>query len=174
MGGTVAGEAPTAFEDFYREHWSSAIRLAAAITRSAAAGEDIAQEVFQKMYRSWGTADEPAVAQETPIETRGGEVRPVTSRERFAWWRRTLAGLLGGRDRTRRDTTRECAPDPTAGQSSAESGRWLAAEQTTPLATVPQGEAARVAHALAALPDGQREAVVLRYHHGYSVAATAA
>jgi RNA polymerase sigma factor (sigma-70 family) len=49
-----------AFEEFYRAQWHAAIRLATCVSGSAAAGEDIAQEVFQRMYRSWGTADEPA------------------------------------------------------------------------------------------------------------------
>jgi RNA polymerase sigma factor (sigma-70 family) len=48
------------FEDFYRDHWHGAKRLATCVAGSAAAGEDIAQEVFHKMYRSWGAADEPA------------------------------------------------------------------------------------------------------------------
>ncbi len=48
------------FEQFYRDQWHAAIRLATCVSGSAAAGEDIAQEVFQRMYRSWGTADEPA------------------------------------------------------------------------------------------------------------------
>jgi RNA polymerase sigma factor (sigma-70 family) len=49
-----------AFEAFYRDQWHAAIRLATCVSGSAAAGEDIAQEVFQRMYRTWGTADEPA------------------------------------------------------------------------------------------------------------------
>ena len=48
------------YESFYRDHFHAAIRLATCVAGSAAAGEDIAQEVFQRMYRSWGTADEPA------------------------------------------------------------------------------------------------------------------
>jgi RNA polymerase sigma factor (sigma-70 family) len=48
------------FEDFYRANWHGARRLATCVAGSAAAGEDIAQDVFHKMYRSWGVADEPA------------------------------------------------------------------------------------------------------------------
>jgi RNA polymerase sigma-70 factor (sigma-E family) len=48
------------FEDFYRERWHDAVRLARSLTRSTAAAEDIAQEVFGRMYLSWGRADEPA------------------------------------------------------------------------------------------------------------------
>lgn len=48
------------FEAFYRTHWHAAVRLASALTGSAAAGEDVAQDVFQRMYSSWGAASEPA------------------------------------------------------------------------------------------------------------------
>ncbi|MDZ4828441.1 MAG: SigE family RNA polymerase sigma factor [Actinomycetota bacterium] len=48
------------FEAFYRTHWHSAVRLANALTGSAAAAEDVAQDVFQRMYSTWGNADEPA------------------------------------------------------------------------------------------------------------------
>ena len=62
MTAAILAERPTlpAFGEFYREQWHAAIRLATCVSGSVAAGEDIAQEVFQRMYRSWGTADEPA------------------------------------------------------------------------------------------------------------------
>jgi RNA polymerase sigma factor (sigma-70 family) len=48
------------FESFYRSNWHGAVRLAHSLTGSAAAAEDVAQDVFQRMYASWGQADEPA------------------------------------------------------------------------------------------------------------------
>jgi RNA polymerase sigma factor (sigma-70 family) len=60
MTAVLAGEAGTSFEDFYRQQWPGAIRLATLTSGSAAAGEDIAQDVFQRMYLSWGTLLEPA------------------------------------------------------------------------------------------------------------------
>ncbi len=60
MTAVLAGEAGTSFEDFYRQQWPGAIRLATFTSGSAAAGEDIAQDVFQRMYLSWGTLLEPA------------------------------------------------------------------------------------------------------------------
>lgn len=48
------------FESFYRSNWAAAVRLAHALTGSAAAAEDLAQDVFQRMYASWGHAEEPA------------------------------------------------------------------------------------------------------------------
>jgi len=56
----MADRAVASFEDFYRDHWHGARRLAASVAGSAAAGEDIAQDVFDRMYRTWGKADEPA------------------------------------------------------------------------------------------------------------------
>ncbi len=47
------------FEAFYRSNWHAATRLAASVAGSAAAGEDIAQDVFQRMYCTWGAADQP-------------------------------------------------------------------------------------------------------------------
>jgi RNA polymerase sigma factor (sigma-70 family) len=60
MTAVLTGRAAPNFEDFYREHWSGAKRLATCVAGSAAAGEDIAQDVFDRMYRRWGVADEPA------------------------------------------------------------------------------------------------------------------
>lgn len=61
MGAMILAERELrSFEDFYRDNWHGAKRLATSVAGSAAAGEDIAQDVFQRMYRSWGTADEPA------------------------------------------------------------------------------------------------------------------
>jgi len=60
MRAVLAGRADPAFENFYREQWPAAIRLATCVAGSAAVGEDIAQDVFQRMYLSWGTAAEPA------------------------------------------------------------------------------------------------------------------
>ena len=60
MTAVLAGRADPSFEDFYRDHWATALRLATGVAGSAAAGEDIAQDVFDRMYRRWGVADEPA------------------------------------------------------------------------------------------------------------------
>ena len=56
----MADRAGASFEDFYRDHWHGARRLATCVAGSAAAGEDIAQDVFHRIDRTWGVADEPA------------------------------------------------------------------------------------------------------------------
>lgn len=50
---------PQSFEQFFAEAWPWAFRLACFFTQDAAAGEDIAQDVMAKMYRTWGTAERP-------------------------------------------------------------------------------------------------------------------
>ena len=56
----MADRSDAGFEDFSRDHWHGAHRLATSVAGSAAVGEDIAQDVFDRMCRTWGTADEPA------------------------------------------------------------------------------------------------------------------
>ena len=48
-----------AFEEFYRDNWHAATRLAGAVAGDQSAGEDIAQEVFQRLSRVWGTPETP-------------------------------------------------------------------------------------------------------------------
>jgi RNA polymerase sigma factor (sigma-70 family) len=51
--------APLSFEQFFTEVWPWAFRLACFFTQDAAAGEDIAQDVLARMYRTWGSAERP-------------------------------------------------------------------------------------------------------------------
>jgi RNA polymerase sigma-70 factor, ECF subfamily len=121
--------------------------------------------------------DESDVVQQSLLEAHRDwdQFRGTTDAERFAWLRqilaRNLSNLLRDYTRAKRDVTREWRPDPAAEASSVRLERWLAADQTTPgTAAVREEEAARLALALAALPDNQREAIVLRNWHGLSVA----
>jgi len=121
--------------------------------------------------------DESDVVQQSLLEAHRDwdQFRGTTAAERFAWLRqilaRNLSNLLRDHTRAKRDVNREWRPDPAAEASSARLERWLAADQTTPgTAAVREEEAARLALALAELPDGQREAVILRHWHGCSVA----
>src|SRR5262249_4363828 len=95
-----------------------------------------------------------------------------------AWLRQVLARNLANalRDfrRARRDVAREQALDALAAESSARVEAWLAAGSSSPSAALRrQEEAARLAAALEALPEVQREVVVLRHLHGWSLHAIA-
>jgi RNA polymerase sigma-70 factor (ECF subfamily) len=59
-------------------------------------------------------------------------------------------------------------------ESSARLASWLAADQSSPSQQAAQNEQAlRLADVLAALPDAQREAIVLHYWQGCTLAETA-
>lgn len=59
-GADGAGAPYGAFDDFYRANWHAAVRVARAMTGNAAVAEDVAQDVFGRMYRSWGRAADPS------------------------------------------------------------------------------------------------------------------
>ena len=91
-----------------------------------------------------------------------------------AWLRQVLARNLANalRDfrRARRDVAREQALDALAAESSARVEAWLAVDGSSPSAALRrQEEAARLAAALEKLPEAQREVVMLRHLHGWSV-----
>jgi RNA polymerase sigma-70 factor (ECF subfamily) len=93
-----------------------------------------------------------------------------------AWLRQVLARNLANavRDfgRAKRDVAHEQSLDAAMAQSSAHLAAWLAAEQSSPIEQAERSEqAVRLARALAALPEAQREAVVLRHCEGWALAA---
>lgn len=67
MSPETATPPSTSFEAFFVEAWPRAYRLASLLTQSAAAGEDIAQDVLAKMYRTWGSALRPDAYLRTSI-----------------------------------------------------------------------------------------------------------
>jgi RNA polymerase sigma-70 factor (ECF subfamily) len=72
--------------------------------------------------------------------------------------------------RARRDFARERSLDEALDNSSARLEAWLAAEQSSPSAHVEHSEqTVRLTAAVEALPDAQREAVVLHYLHGWTL-----
>jgi RNA polymerase sigma-70 factor, ECF subfamily len=88
--------------------------------------------------------------------------------ERAAWLRqilaRNLADALRAFDQAKRDAGRERSLEAAIQESSARLGAWLAAEQSSPSQRVQRHEdAARLAEALAQLPEDNREALVLHY-----------
>ena len=95
-----------------------------------------------------------------------------------AWLRRALANNL--RDavralrRGKRDARREVSIEAAVEQSSARLGDWLAAHHSSPSQKAARNEdLLRMAEALAALPDAQREAVVLHHLQGWSLSEVA-
>jgi RNA polymerase sigma-70 factor (sigma-E family) len=48
------------FDDFYAREWLGAVRLAALLTQSRAAAEDLAQDAFGRVMPRWAQLDNPA------------------------------------------------------------------------------------------------------------------
>jgi RNA polymerase sigma-70 factor (ECF subfamily) len=106
------------------------------------------------------------------------QVRGRTDAERAAWLRQILAHQMAHalRDMTRgkRDVNRERSLEQALEESSARLERWLVAEQASPAEQAQRNEeAVRVAAALEQLPEAQREAVVLHYWQGWTLAQVA-
>src|SRR5262245_21978776 len=98
-----------------------------------------------------------------------------TEPELVAWLRTILARNLLNTARDfaaqKRDIRRERSLVQQLDQSSARLERFLAADQTSPSQQVLRGEeSAKLAAALAQLPDDQRTAVILKHFHGRSLA----
>lgn len=94
-----------------------------------------------------------------------------------AWLRRILARNLSNalRDLTRdcRDVSRELSLDALS-SSATRIEQWLSSEQAPPDQQAQANEDLdRLAHAVAQLPDAQREVVELRFFHGLSITAVA-
>src|SRR5262249_48891502 len=99
------------------------------------------------------------------------QFRGTTSGELAKWLRRILARQLANaaRDLQRdcRDVRRERPLEEAVEESSVRLEAWLAAEQSSPSERAERNEQVmRLAAALAALPEAQREAVALRYLQG--------
>lgn len=108
-----------------------------------------------------------------------GEFRGTTSEEKAAWLRQILARNMAHavRDlhRDKRDIDRERSLEALLEQSSVRLEGWLAAEQSSPSQQAERNERMlRVANAIEALPEAQREAIALHYWHGWSPSEIAA
>jgi RNA polymerase sigma-70 factor (ECF subfamily) len=124
-----------------------------------------------------GKLDASDVVQQTLLEAHQGLAgfRGRGLAEQTAWLRQILARNLANaaRDlgRAKRDVGRERSFEAALDESSARLEGWLAADQSSPSQRAERHERAlRLAEALAALPEGQREAVVLRHWHGWPLA----
>jgi RNA polymerase sigma-70 factor (ECF subfamily) len=121
--------------------------------------------------------DASDLVQQTLLEAhrQRDDFRGATDAECAAWLRQILAHNLADADRAvhrdKRDVGRERSLEAELANSSAALAGFLAADQSSPSQHVDrQEEALRLANALAQLPDAQREALVLQYWHGLTVA----
>jgi RNA polymerase sigma-70 factor (ECF subfamily) len=125
--------------------------------------------------------DPSDVVQEALLQAHRGrdQFRGQTEAEQVAWLRTILARELvrAGRDlgRGKRDVDREQSLERALEASSQRLEQWLAAEDSTPGERAERNEdLARLADALAILPDDQREALELFYLQGLPLAEIAA
>jgi len=121
--------------------------------------------------------DASDVVQQTLLEAHQGraQFRGHTPEQQAAWLRQILARNLANavRDlrRQKRDVARERPLQAALDESASRLENWLAAEQSSPSQHLQRQErAVRLAEALAELPEAQREAVILRHWHGWSLA----
>ena len=56
---TVQDRAPTTVDEFFRERWPGAVRLATGLTSDRALAEEIAQEALVEVARRWDRLDNP-------------------------------------------------------------------------------------------------------------------
>ena len=120
------------------------------------------------------------VVQHTLLEAHAKQQQFVGDAEGFAaWLRQALANNI--RDafrkarRQKRDVTREQSLEAAMEQSSARLGLCLAAAQSSPSRQVVRNEdLLRLSNALLALPEAQREAVVLHHLQGWKLTEVAA
>jgi RNA polymerase sigma-70 factor (ECF subfamily) len=124
-----------------------------------------------------GKLDASDVVQQTLLEAhrKRDQFRGDSPGQLLAWLRRllacTLADTLRTLGRARRDVARERSLEAELDQSAERLAAWLAAEQSSPSEQADRNEQlARLADALAALPEPEREALVLRHSHGWPVA----
>ena len=103
-----------------------------------------------------------------------GQLRQREPRVVAAWLRkilaRTLADTVKHYHRDRRDVDLERSLEADLDQSASGLAGWLAADQTSPSRTAQRNEELlRLADALAALPEPQREVVVLKHLRGWTL-----
>lgn len=106
------------------------------------------------------------------------QFRGTSEAELAAWLRqilaRTLANATRDLHRARRDVARERSLEAAIEASSARLEAWLAAGQPSPGEQAGRNEQlARLAEALAELPQAQRQALELHYLRGWTVAEVA-
>ena len=140
----VARGDETALAELYDRIGGTAYRLAYRVLRDEALAEDAVQEAFLGLWRGAGSF--------------------VPERAQASTWVLTLvhrrAVDVVRREQRRRTEPLESAPEPRA--ASSEEDAWLRLDRE------------RIQHALAQLPDQQRETIELAYYGGYTQSELAA
>lgn len=138
-------DADTAVTELYAAHWRRLVRTALLLVRDLETAEDVVQDAFIAMHGRWSQLRDPEKALAYLH-------RSVVNGARSALRRRTVAGRYLS---TQRAASIERL-DPAAEQRALDRGRVH-----------------EVLEALQALPERQREVVVLRYYADLSEADTA-
>jgi RNA polymerase sigma-70 factor (ECF subfamily) len=126
--------------------------------------------------------DASDVVQQTLLEAHkcASQLGDFNEEQVAGWLRRALANnitdALRGLARAKRDVGRQRSLDEDyLARSSERVQSWLAADQSSPSEHAHRAERALwLAEALLALPEAQREALILQYWHGWSLAQIAA
>jgi len=121
--------------------------------------------------------DASDIVQQTMAEAHqtAADFRGTSDAELAGWLRRILAHNLADAlrclRRDKRDVGRERSLEERLSESSQRLQHWLIADQTSPSQHAQRQErAVRLAQALAQLSAPQRDAIVLQYWHGWSLA----
>jgi RNA polymerase sigma-70 factor (ECF subfamily) len=124
-----------------------------------------------------GKLDASDVVQQTLLEAHQNQeqFRGTHEAELIAWLRKILANNLldamRGLRREKRDVAREQSLNAAIEQSSVRLERWLDDKQSSPSQNLArQEEAVQLANTMSRLPDAQREALILKNWHGWTVA----
>jgi RNA polymerase sigma-70 factor (ECF subfamily) len=125
--------------------------------------------------------DLSGVVQQTFLEAhqKMGQFRGTSPEQLTSWLRRilshNLADAIRGLMAAKRGLNRGQSLEDALDQSSVRLGDWLAADQSCPSQRAQCEERAiELADALERLPEAQRQALVLQYWHGYTLAQIAA
>lgn len=126
--------------------------------------------------RLQGKLDPSDIVQQTLLEAyrSSAKLEGRNDAEKAAWLRQALAHQLAHavRDvgRAKRDIAKERSLEAALEDSSAHLEQWLAAEQSSPSDQAARHELSlRLAAELEALPEAQREALVLHYWQGMTL-----
>jgi RNA polymerase sigma-70 factor (ECF subfamily) len=161
--------------------------LQEAVMARAADQPDMALEQFRDYLRLLarlqldarlqGKLDASDLVQQTLLRAHqaADQFRGTTPAEKAAWLRqilaRTLANAIRDHARAKRDVALERSLEASLTDSSARLEAWLVAEQSSPSEQAVRNEQLiHLAGALGALPDLQREVLVLRHCQGWSLA----